>query len=70
MIVLERVTKEYTPGERAVDEISLRVEPGEFVIVTGPSGAGKTTLLRMLYREVMPTSGRVFVDDEIGRAHV
>jgi cell division transport system ATP-binding protein len=64
MIVLERVTKEYTPGERAVDEISLRVEPGEFVIVTGPSGAGKTTLLRMLYREVVPTSGRVFVDDE------
>jgi cell division transport system ATP-binding protein len=64
MIVLERVTKEYTPGERAVDEISLRVEPGEFVIVTGPSGAGKTTLLRMLYREVIPTAGRVFVDDE------
>jgi cell division transport system ATP-binding protein len=63
MIVLERVTKEYMPGERALDGVSLRVEPGEFVIVTGPSGAGKTTLLRMLYREVVPSEGRVFVDD-------
>jgi cell division transport system ATP-binding protein len=63
MIVLERVTKRYMPGEAALEGVSLRVDPGEFVIITGPSGAGKTTLLRLLYRELTPSSGRVFVDD-------
>jgi len=61
MILLDRVSKVYRL-EPALREISLHVAPGEFVVVTGPSGAGKTTLLQLLYREILPTSGRVVVD--------
>ncbi|RMG46872.1 MAG: cell division ATP-binding protein FtsE [Acidobacteria bacterium] len=61
MILLDRVSKVYRL-EPALRDISLHVAPGEFVTVTGPSGAGKTTLLQLLYREILPTSGRVIVD--------
>jgi multiple sugar transport system ATP-binding protein len=46
-IELERVTKEF-PGCVAVDDISLRIEDGEFLVLVGPSGCGKSTLLRMI----------------------
>jgi cell division transport system ATP-binding protein len=42
--------------------VSLAVERGEFVFVTGPSGAGKTTLLRLMLRQELPTSGQIVVD--------
>jgi cell division transport system ATP-binding protein len=44
--------------------VSLQVERGEFVFLTGPSGAGKTTLLRLLFRDEVPTSGQVLVNNE------
>jgi cell division transport system ATP-binding protein len=44
--------------------VSLDVERGEFVFLTGPSGAGKTTLLRLLFRDEVPTSGQVLVNNE------
>jgi cell division transport system ATP-binding protein len=62
MILLDRVTKIYNRDMApALDRISLRVEPKEFVIVVGQSGAGKTTLLRLLTREERQTSGKIIV---------
>jgi len=60
LITLERVTKIYPPYFRALNNVSLSIEPGEFVLLTGPTGAGKTTLLKLIYREEEPTDGEIF----------
>src|SRR6185369_4275785 len=61
MIYFDKVTKIYFDGASpAVSDITLSVEPGEFVSIVGHSGAGKTTLLKMLFAEVLPTEGVVF----------
>ncbi len=62
MIVFEQVTKQFPNGTIAVQDISLAIEPKEFVFITGHSGAGKTTLLRLLLREVLPTKGSIIFD--------
>ncbi|MCB2190522.1 MAG: ATP-binding cassette domain-containing protein [Deltaproteobacteria bacterium] len=69
MIRLESVGKTYPHREEpALKAISLRVDPGEFVYLTGPSGAGKTTLLRLLYGAELPSQGRVMVGGtDLGR---
>ncbi|GAA5067047.1 putative ABC transport system ATP-binding protein [Thermocatellispora tengchongensis] len=76
-VVLERVTKVYPGGVRALDEVSLTVEREAFVAVVGPSGAGKSTLMQCAAGLDVPTSGRVFVDgveigglDEVWRTEV
>jgi len=61
MIYFDKVTKIYQDGAPpAVEDITLQIEPGEFVSIVGHSGAGKTTLLKMLFAEVLPTEGTVF----------
>ena len=68
----EGVSKIYGNGEnqvRALDEIDLSVEAGEFVSVVGASGSGKSTLLHILGSVDQPSQGKVLVE-EIGRAHV
>ncbi len=62
MIVFDQVTKKFPNGTVALENISLHIEPKEFVFVTGHSGAGKTTLLRLLIREILPTTGSIFID--------
>jgi phosphonate transport system ATP-binding protein len=61
---IERLTKVYPGGTRALDEISLEIARGEFVVLIGLSGSGKSTLLRCLNRLVEPSSGRVLFDGE------
>ncbi|MFZ2961093.1 MAG: cell division ATP-binding protein FtsE [Candidatus Ozemobacteraceae bacterium] len=62
MIKLDKVTKIYPNGVRALNAISLDVAAGDFLFLVGPSGAGKSTFLRMLFREEVPTEGKIFVD--------
>ena len=61
VIDFKDVTKNYPGKVIAVDNISFKIEIGEFVSLVGPSGAGKSTLIRMLTREELPTSGRIYV---------
>jgi phosphonate transport system ATP-binding protein len=64
MLVVEHLAKEYPGGVRALDDVSLEVRDGEFVVLIGLSGSGKSTLLRCINRLVEPTSGRILIDDE------
>jgi cell division transport system ATP-binding protein len=59
LIRFYNVTKVYPNGVKALTDITLSVNQGEFVFVVGPSGAGKTTLLRLICREEFPTRGQV-----------
>jgi cell division transport system ATP-binding protein len=61
VIRLYRVTRRYTPDVTALDEVSLDIDTGEFVFLTGPSGAGKTTLFRILTFVERPDEGQVVV---------
>ncbi len=51
-------------GPMILKDISLRIEPGEFIAIVGPSGSGKSTLLRLLLGFEIPTSGAVYYDDQ------
>lgn len=65
MIDLDRVSKAYTKGQPAVDEISLHVDKGEFVFVVGDSGSGKSTLIKLLLKELEPTQGIITVNNHV-----
>ncbi len=60
IIQIKNVTKAYGKS-LALSDVSLRVNPGEFVILVGPSGAGKSTLVKLLIREELPEKGNIFV---------
>lgn len=62
-ITLTSVTKQFG-DTRAVDDVSLQIEGGEFFSLLGPSGCGKTTTLRIIGGFVYPTSGEVFINGE------
>lgn len=61
---IEHLVKVYPNGTRAIDDISLTVERGEFVVLIGLSGSGKSTLLRCINRLVEPTGGRIVFDGQ------
>lgn len=62
MLRMENVSKVYPGGSVALQDVDIHIKPGEFVFVVGPSGAGKSTFIKMLFREVLPTTGSIFVN--------
>lgn len=73
--MLDRITKTY-PGdeEPALDNVSLHIEPHEFVFLVGKSGAGKSTLIKMITKEEQPDSGKIIVGgidlDYVKKRHI
>lgn len=67
MIEIDAVTKLYGHRVKAVDNVSLTVENGKFVVIVGTSGSGKTTLMRMINRLVEPSSGTIRIDGRDNR---
>ena len=61
MIRFKNVSKIYDNNVKALSDVSVDIETGEFVFLVGPSGAGKSTFIKMLLKEVEPTSGEIVV---------
>ncbi len=62
LAVVEQVTKRFgTDGPPAIDQLNMRVEPGQVTGLVGPDGAGKTTLLRLMAGLLVPSEGKIFV---------
>ena len=61
MIKFSKVSKMYDNNVKALSDINIEIEKGEFVFLVGPSGAGKSTFIKMLLKEVEPTSGQIIV---------
>lgn len=64
MLKFERVTKMYKEGVKAVNDVSLHVKEGEFIVFIGPSGCGKTTTMKMINRLIEPSEGKIFINGE------
>ena len=62
IVSLRQVHKAYGNGFKALTDINLEIQSGDFLFVTGPSGSGKSTFLKLLYGEERATAGEVMVD--------
>jgi len=62
MIEFINVVKKYDHGVLAMDNVSIRIEKGEFAFLVGPSGSGKSTFLRLMIKEEEPTSGKILIN--------
>src|SRR5690625_3253526 len=63
MIVMNDIYKRYPNGAEALNGISVNIEQGEFVFIVGPSGAGKSSFIKLIYREIKPSQGEMFIND-------
>ncbi|PLS38205.1 osmoprotectant [Carnobacterium maltaromaticum] len=64
MLEFKNVSKVYKGGKKAVDDVSLSFDKGEFIAFIGTSGSGKTTTMRMINRMIEPTSGQILINGE------
>ncbi|MBI5504126.1 MAG: ATP-binding cassette domain-containing protein [Deltaproteobacteria bacterium] len=64
-VLCQAIVKEFSPGSRAVDDVSLDIADGELLVMVGPSGCGKSTLLRIVAGLETPTSGEVRIGDAV-----
>ncbi len=62
MIEFFHVTKRYTTGQLGLADLTLKIDRGQLVFLTGVSGAGKTTFLKLIYREEVPSEGNILVN--------
>ncbi|WP_160677721.1 cell division ATP-binding protein FtsE [Clostridium sp. C8-1-8] len=62
MIEFKSVNKVYNNNVKALSDVNVQIDQGEFVFLVGPSGAGKSTFIKMLLKEIEPTNGNIFMN--------
>ncbi len=62
MIIFDKVSKKFFNDTYGVKEISFEIDPGELVLITGPTGSGKTTVMRLITKEYLPSEGQILFE--------
>ena len=65
MIKLEHVSKAYSAGVPAVNDVNLEIDDGEFVFIVGDSGSGKSTIIKLLLKELEQTEGTITINEKV-----